>query len=73
MSYNPELPQEKLNAMSNVELNTYYRGQELNALRDKFAMAALPGVMAHEEHVRPVRVAAICYELADAMMEERVK
>ena len=42
------------------------------SLRDRFAMAALTGIMAkHESWFSPQERAELAYELADAMMKER--
>jgi len=42
-------------------------------LRDKFAMAALTGILANPEdsHLKPDFIVPYCYEMADLMMAER--
>lgn len=47
---------------------------EEDELRDKFAMAALTGIVSSQENMfgfNPERVAKKCYEFADAMLRIR--
>ncbi len=46
MSKYQELPQETLDGMPNSEVSKYYKLMDDKALRDKYAMAALTGLLA---------------------------
>ena len=50
------------------------RRRERERLRDEFAMAALPALIArHRADVAWSEIAPLAYEIADAMMEDRGK
>ena len=46
---------------------------EKNRLRDEFAIAALPALIAQGYDAGAAIVARLCYEIADAMLKEREK
>ena len=47
---------------------------KLKELRDEFAMSALSGILSASQVNGNVKeIASLCYKLADAMMEERLK
>lgn len=49
------------------------RRESLKALRDKFAMAALSGVIVRHHHGSDAVICRRAYAIADAMLKERAK
>jgi len=58
---------------STVELIDKGQTRQEEKLRDKFAAAALTGLLAYEEWSRPESAASYAYALADAMLVARGK
>jgi hypothetical protein len=52
------------------ELNEAIDTFKLPELRDRFAIAALPGILSARGYTDPAAVAAEAYAIADAMMAE---
>ena len=48
-----------------------YNIKEVEALRDKFAMAALTGLLGYNSNWRLESVATRAYKIADGMLKER--
>lgn len=72
--FHKELSEQELNGMSDKELNKYFKQQTENTLRDKFAMAALTGLISNENWINNIDdTVDDAYVIADAMMEERIK
>lgn len=71
MSTFKKLSQHELDGMSRKDLDAYYEAMDAHQLRDKFAMAALTGLVVGRVDVSDA--VAEAYELADAAMIERDK
>lgn len=74
MSTFKKLPQHELDGMSRKDLDDYYGAMDAHQLRDKFAMAALTGLVAGDrDEWRTSEFARCAFDLADLMMIERDK
>ena len=74
MSYFKELPQSEIDAMSRKDMDEYYNKRELNHIRDKFAMAALTGLLVGVEDMEATNGAInLAFIVADKSMVERDK
>lgn len=74
MSKYQELPQETLDGMSNKELPQYYKMMGDKWLRDKYAMAALTGLLGNPNWNSNLRDAVDdSFVVANKCMEERDK
>ena len=74
MSKYQELPQETLDGMSQQELNTYWKMMDDKAVRDKYARAALTGLLVGVEDMEATNGAInLAFIVADKCMVERDK
>jgi len=74
MSYFKELTQSEIDALSRKDMDEYYNKRELNHIRDKFAMAALTGLIGNKGRTAFIDdTVKDAFKMADKMMVERVK
>ncbi len=72
--YNKQLNEKERDSLSRKDLNDYWDGQEMNKVRDQFAMAALTGLLAGDRGDGVVQCLVSCaFDFADECMIERVK